>query len=55
MGRYPHLPGFRIADASNMVLAKRHGTADILTTDQRGFRRIKLSGGRFFRVLPYDL
>ncbi len=55
MGRYPHLPGFGIADASNVVLAERHGTADILTTDQRDFRRIELPGSRFFRILPYDL
>ena len=51
----PHLPGFGIADASNVVLAERYGAVDILTTDQRDFRQIKLSGGRFFRVLPYDL
>lgn len=55
MGRYPHLSGFGIADASNVVLAERHGTTDILTTDQRDFRRIELPGGRFFRILPYDL
>jgi len=55
MGAYPHLPGFGIADASNVVLAERHGTADILTTDQRDFRQVELSGGRYFRILPYDL
>jgi predicted nucleic acid-binding protein len=54
-GDYPHLPGFGIADASNVVLAERYGTADILTTDQRDFRQIELPGGRHFRILPYDL
>ena len=52
---YDYLPGFGIADASNVVLAERYGTRDILTTDQRDFRRVKLSGSRYFRILPYDL
>lgn len=55
MGAHPHLPGFGIADASNVVLAERYGTADILTTDQRDFRQVKLPGSRYFRILPYDL
>ena len=55
MGSYPYLPGFGIADASNVVLAERYGTTDILTTDQRDFRQIELPGGRHFRILPYDL
>ena len=55
MGAYPHLPGFGIADSSNVVLAERYGTTDILTTDQRDFRQIELPGGRQFRILPYDL
>lgn len=57
MGAYPppHLPGFGIADASNVVLAERYSTRDVLTTDQRDFRQIRLPGGRFFRSLPYDL
>ena len=54
-GAHPHLPGFGIADASNVVLAERHGTVDILTTDQRDFREIELPDGRYFRILPYDL
>ncbi len=54
-GNYSHLPGFGIADASNVVLAERYGTMDILTTDQRDFRQIELPGGRYFRILPYDL
>lgn len=36
------------------VLVERHGTANILTTDQRDFRRVKLPGERYFRILPYD-
>ncbi len=55
MDDYDYLPGFGIADASNVVLAERSGTQDILTTDQRDFRRIKLPGGRYLRILPYDL
>jgi predicted nucleic acid-binding protein len=55
MDDYDHLMGFGIADASNVVLAERYGTRDILTTDQRDFRRIKLPGGQYFRILPYDL
>jgi len=52
---YDYLPGFGIADASNVVLAERYGTRDILTTDQRDFRRVKLPGDRHFCILPYDL
>lgn len=52
---YDYLPGFGIADASNVVLAERYETRDILTTDQRDFRRVRLHGSRYFRILPYDL
>lgn len=52
---YDYLTGFGIADASNVVLAERYGTRDILTTDQRDFRRVKLTSSRYFRILPYDL
>lgn len=52
---YDYLPDFGVTDASNVVLAERYGTQDILTTDQRDFRRIKLPGDRYFRILPYDL
>src|SRR5215210_5707921 len=55
LGDYDYLLGFGIADASNVVLAERYGTRDILTTDQRDFRRVKLTGGLYFRILPYDL
>ena len=53
MDSYGHLPGFGVADASNVVLADRYGSRDILTTDQRDFREIQLAG-RYFRILPYD-
>lgn len=53
MDSYGHLPDFGVADASNVVLADRYGTRDILTTDQRDFREIKLDG-RYFRIFPYD-
>ena len=56
VSEYHYVGGFGIADASNVVLAERHGVFfDILTTDQRDFRQAKLPGGRFFRILPYDL
>lgn len=52
---HDYLPDFGIADASNVVLAERYETSDILTTDQRDFRRIQLPSGQHFRILPYDL
>lgn len=55
MDDYGHLPDFGIADASNVVLAERYGTRDILTTDQRDFRQVQLPDGRYFCILPYDL
>jgi uncharacterized protein len=55
LDEYEYLPGFGIADASKVVLAERCGTRDILTTDQRDFRRIKLLADRYFRILPNDL
>ena len=47
---------FRIglADASNVVLANRHETLDVLTLDERHFRALRGSGGRPFRLLPAD-
>ncbi len=50
-----YLTSFGIADASCVVLAERHGTSNILTTDQRDFRPVEISGGGYFRILPYDL
>lgn len=55
MDEYDYLSGFGIADASNVVLAELYRTGDILTTDQRDFRRVQLPGGQYFRILPYDL
>lgn len=52
---YDYMIGFGIADASCVVLAERYGSKDILTTDQRDFRRLQLPGGQHFRILPYDL
>jgi uncharacterized protein len=43
-----------LADASVVVLAERHGTADVLTFDQRHFRAMSGPGGRPFRLLPDD-
>lgn len=43
-----------LADASLVVLAERHGTADVLTFDNRHFRAMSGPGGRPFRVLPDD-
>ena len=46
--------GIGLADASNVVLAERHDTLDILTTDERHFRVLRGPGGRPFRLLPTD-
>jgi uncharacterized protein len=43
-----------LADASNVVLANRHDTLDMLTLDERHFRTLSGPGGRPFRVLPAD-
>jgi uncharacterized protein len=43
-----------LADASNVVLANRHGTLDVLTLDERHFRTLRGPGGRPFRILPAD-
>lgn len=53
--RYADLTTFDLADASCVVLAERHDSFDILTTDERDFRAVSGSGGRYFRILPYDL
>jgi predicted nucleic acid-binding protein len=44
-----------LADASNVVLAERHGTLDILTLDERHFRVLRGPGDEPFRLLPADL
>jgi len=43
-----------LADASIVVLAERHRTADILTLDERHFRAVAGPAGRPFRLLPAD-
>lgn len=43
-----------LADASIVVLAHRHDARDVLTLDERRFRRLRRAGGRAFRVLPAD-
>jgi uncharacterized protein len=45
-----------IADAANVVLADRYRTTQLLTLDQRHFRRLQpLWGVGHFSLLPYDL
>ena len=46
--------GIGLADASNVVLANRHGTLDILTLDERHFRVLRGPQDRPFRLLPAD-
>jgi predicted nucleic acid-binding protein len=43
-----------LADASIVVLADKHSTADVLTFDHRHFRVMRGTGGRPFRLLPDD-
>jgi hypothetical protein len=35
--------------------ADKHGTADILTLDERHFRAMRTRNGQAFRLLPADL
>lgn len=42
------------ADASNVVLANRYDTLDVLTLDERHFRVLRGPGGHPFRLLPAD-
>lgn len=44
-----------LADASNVVLAARYDTYDILTLDERHFRAVAGPRGHPFRLLPADL
>jgi predicted nucleic acid-binding protein len=53
MERYADLR-IDLADASVVVLAQRHRTLDLLCTDERHFRALRGSGGKAFRLLPYD-
>lgn len=43
-----------LADASVVVLANRHRTLDLLCMDERHFRALRGTGGRPFRLLPFD-
>lgn len=53
--KYRDLKGFGLADASNVVLAERYNTLDLLTTDTKDFRAVAGPGGRSFRIHPYDV
>jgi predicted nucleic acid-binding protein len=54
MRRYNDLD-IGLADASIVVLAERHGTRDVLTLDERHFRKLSGPGGAPFRLLPADV
>ncbi len=43
-----------LADASNVVLAGRHDTLDLLTLDERHFRAVGSLRNQPFRLLPSD-
>jgi predicted nucleic acid-binding protein len=43
-----------LADASLVILARRHGVRDLLTLDERHFRTLRGPGGHPFRILPAD-
>ena len=43
-----------LADASVAVLARRYGTNDVLTLDERHFGALRGPRGRGFRLLPRD-
>ena len=43
-----------LADASIVVLSRRHGVNDVLTLDERHFRVLRGARDRPFRVLPAD-
>ena len=52
--RYRDL-GIGLTDASIVMLAEQHGTADILTLDHRHFRAMQRGNGEPFRLLPADV
>jgi predicted nucleic acid-binding protein len=43
-----------LADASLVILSRRHDVDDLLTLDERHFRTIQPAPGRSFRLLPAD-
>jgi predicted nucleic acid-binding protein len=53
MERYADLR-IGLADASVVVLANRHRTSELLCTDERHFRVLRGTGGKPFRLLPFD-
>ncbi len=53
MERYADLR-IGLADASVVVLANRHRTLELLCTDERHLRALRGTGGRAFRLLPFD-
>jgi uncharacterized protein len=53
MRRYGNLE-IGLADASIVVLAERHGTAEILTLDLRHFETLRIGGRKRFRIVPVD-
>ena len=53
MERYADLR-IGLADASVVVLANRHRTLELLCTDERHFRVLRGTGGKPFRLLPFD-
>lgn len=53
LGRYADLD-LGIADASIVVLARRHSVVDLLTLDERHFRAVPAIGRRSFLIHPGD-
>ena len=53
--RYAGSGDIGLADASLVVLARRHDTLDLLTLDERHFRTLRGPDDRPFRLLPADL
>jgi len=53
MERYANF-SIGLADASVVVLANRHRTLELLCTDERHFRVLRGTGGKPFRLLPFD-
>lgn len=55
MDQYASFGDIGLADASNVVLARRHGTNEILTLDERHFRTLRGHRDLPFHLLPADL
>ncbi|OGA51941.1 MAG: hypothetical protein A3G24_28130 [Betaproteobacteria bacterium RIFCSPLOWO2_12_FULL_62_13] len=43
-----------LADASIVVLARRHAVTEVLTLDERHFRAMRVERRKRFKVLPFD-